>query len=92
MSDIQVVVARAFLEEDLRFLQKTVGSRHSELLKVNLSEKFDPETYSANHLIEDLSSMQKQLGESIPQICTFVSKLSTKIYSKLTVNIDETIF
>ena len=69
-------MGRSFLEEDLRLLQKTVGSRHPELLKLNLSEKIDPETYSTLDLIVDLQSMQKQLGDLFPRLRFFVRKMA----------------
>jgi hypothetical protein len=74
----EVGVARSFLQDDLRLLQKTVGSRHPELLKVNLTDEVDPETYSSFDLIGDLQSIQKQLGNVFPRLLDFMTRLERR--------------
>ena len=69
----QPLIGRQYLLEDLSQLHRTLGARYKQLLKVNLSDSFDPLVYSTANLITELRSVQKQLGDAIPKLKGFVS-------------------
>ena len=59
--------------EDLQQMHRKLGSRHRQLLKVALPESFNPISYSARDLANEIRSVQKQLGEAVPKLNGFVS-------------------
>ncbi|XP_062513470.1 uncharacterized protein LOC134189267 [Corticium candelabrum] len=65
------------LLHDLRYLQKTVGSRHPEMLKVNISEESPLGEYSTANLIGDLRAIEKSLAQAFPPICKFIRLLTS---------------
>ena len=73
--DKQPFVGRLYLVEDLQKLQRTLGSRYKQLLKVPFSDSFDSLVYSSNDFISDLRPIQKQLANNgtIPKLKGFVS-------------------
>ncbi|XP_062513526.1 uncharacterized protein LOC134189309 [Corticium candelabrum] len=69
-------IGRKLLQEDIQFLHKTVGSRHMEMLKVNLSDGVDPQTYSNKDLLRELRWIQMRLRESFPKLCNLMVNLT----------------
>ncbi|XP_062513451.1 uncharacterized protein LOC134189226 [Corticium candelabrum] len=73
----EAALGRYALLHDLRYLQKTVGSRHPEMLKVNISEESPLGKYSTANLIEDLRAIEKSLAQAFPRICKFIQLLTS---------------
>ncbi|XP_062513145.1 uncharacterized protein LOC134188947 [Corticium candelabrum] len=68
-------VGRQILLRHLYFLHETIGSRHPEMLKVNISQESPHDQYTYANLIEDLHCIEKSLGEAFPRICKFMQLL-----------------
>ncbi|XP_062512675.1 uncharacterized protein LOC134188528 [Corticium candelabrum] len=75
----KALIGRKLLQENLQFLHKTVGSRHMEMLKVNLSDGIDPQTYSTSNLRREMRWLQMRLGESFPKLCNFMLNLTKEV-------------
>lgn len=84
-SKLQPLTGRQYLVEDLKHLQRSLGSRHREIMKVSLPESINFTTYSARDLVHDIRSVQKQLRDVFPELDQFIRLMKMK-YS----NIDAT--
>jgi hypothetical protein len=66
---LKPLAGRQFLMKDLQQMHRTLGFRYRQLItKVTLPKSFNFTAYSTRDLVDDIHSVQKQLGDAVPQL------------------------